>query len=442
MTSQTQITIFLILWLVTAGVILFKSWSKREVNSGLTIIYIARFSLIYFFGALIYTFPWYRYGDIEATLNGFREATYGILAFGFGNLILAPYFMRLFYLPQLNRLNNVNKADAKLLPSLPKMYFLIGIIFYFILFSTIGHLPTINALISVGQQLMVVGVCLACWQAWCEKNKRKLIIWLLLSLSFPFITIINQGFIGYGAMMTLIVFLFTAIFYRPKWKVLIAGALLVYLGLTFYQSYMRDRGELRAVVWGGASITDRVRELTVTLRNPEWFNPFNVEHLERIDARLNQNFLVGVATDYLKRNDYAYGGTVWQSIIALIPRILWPDKPVYAGSPGIVSKYTGLTFAKGTSVGVGQVMEFYINFGTIGVVIGFLVLGIVIALIDFMAGHNLRKGNWQKFVLWFLPGLAFLQVGGSLVEVTSSAGAGIVVAILVNKYVKIITLTK
>jgi hypothetical protein len=282
---------------------------------------------------------------------------------------------------------------------------------------------------------MVIGMCLGCWKAWVEKNKRELLIYLILSISFPFITIIIQGFIGYGTVMTLAVLLFTARLVQPKWKVLITGFLLVYLALTFYQSYMRDRKELRTVIWGKAPVIERVEELYTTLSNTEWFNPLNKEHLIRIDNRLNQNFLVGKSIDYLEKwkKDYAYGKTLYDSLIALIPRIIWPDKPVHAGSPGIVSEYTGLRFSPDTSVGVGQVMEFYINYGTKCVIIGFLILGIIIAIIDTMAGYNLLKGTLNNFVLWILPGLAFLQVGGSLVEVTASAGAGFLVAYLVSR---------
>jgi len=43
------------------------------------------------------------------------------------------------------------------------------------------------------------------------------------------------------------------------------------------------------------------------------------------------------------------------------------------------------------------------------------------------------EDDWQNFALWYLIGISFLQVGGSLVEVTGSAGASVVVALLLNK---------
>jgi hypothetical protein len=132
--------------------------------------------------------------------------------------------------------------------------------------------------------------------------------------------------------------------------------------------------------------------------------------------------------------DFAYGETFWQAVLALVPRFVWPNKPIFAGSPGLVSQYTGFTFAEGTSVGVGQIMEFYINFGTLGVTLGFLILGALITVIDATAGQRLRHGDWQGFALWYLTGISFLSVGGSLVELTSSAGASVITALLVNKY--------
>jgi hypothetical protein len=79
-------------------------------------------------------------------------------------------------------------------------------------------------------------------------------------------------------------------------------------------------------------------------------------------------------------------------------------------------------------------MEFYVNFGTPGVIIGFLIMGILVTTLDVAAAERLALNNLQGFVLWFLPGISLLQVGGSLVEATVSAVASIAVAFLANKY--------
>ena len=88
---------------------------------------------------------------------------------------------------------------------------------------------------------------------------------------------------------------------------------------------------------------------------------------------------------------FAYGATVppW----ALIPRAVWPDKPDVAGSGDIVSEFTGIRFAEGTSVGVGQVMEFYVNFGIPGVLIGFFGLGYLLMWLDQGIMRSLLRGR-------------------------------------------------
>jgi hypothetical protein len=144
---------------------------------------------------------------------------------------------------------------------------------------------------------------------------------------------------------------------------------------------------------------------------------------------------VGAAVNRLHETDgYARGDTLWDALLALIPRALWPDKPVSAGSGDLVNRYTDVKFADGTSVGVGQVLEFYANFGTTGVVIGFAIMGLLITALDLQAADRLARSNLQGFVLWFLPGIALLQVGGQLVELTASAAASVIVALLANKY--------
>jgi hypothetical protein len=148
------------------------------------------------------------------------------------------------------------------------------------------------------------------------------------------------------------------------------------------------------------------------------------ELLSAIEGRLNQNYLVGAAVEHTGVTAvYADGGTLWLAVLALVPRALWPEKPVTAGSMGLVAEYTGLRFARGTSVGLGTILELYINFRRTGVLLGCLLLGIVAGVVDRRARLRLDAGDTTGFAQWFLPALPVLNVGGSFVEMTAASAA-------------------
>ena len=172
---------------------------------------------------------------------------------------------------------------------------------------------------------------------------------------------------------------------------------------------------------------ESIASLTL-VRDFEWLDPTNREHLIALDERLNQNYFVGLAARRIEQGqvDYLHGGSVWEGVLSLVPRVFWPEKPVFGGSPQIVSKMTGLRLSPTTSFGVGNVMEFQINFGIPGVAIGFFVLGWLIGTLDFKAAVAERRGDLGGAILFFLPGIALIQPNGSIVEMTGGAAAALV----------------
>jgi hypothetical protein len=94
-----------------------------------------------------------------------------------------------------------------------------------------------------------------------------------------------------------------------------------------------------------------------------------------------------------------------------------------AGSPKIVSEMTGLRLNADTSFGVGNVMEFQINFGMAGVIGGFAIFGFILRIMDRKAAEADHKGNFASLIMWFLPAVALIQPNGSVVELASGAAA-------------------
>ena len=424
-----NLSFWLHLWLGIVLLIILVQLIKKT-SCGILFAYLTYFGILHWLAATFYQIPWYSYFEPRWVLNGLRESTFAALGIAIGSLILAP--LLLCVLP-FARTAKVQTPD----PRLPKTYILTGLVFYFVIVPTLGQLPTLQAITSSGWNLMVVGLGLTLWKTWHEKKRKKFLIALLVGFTgLPALTILTQGFLGFGAVAFLAVFTFTANFVRPKWQVLLFSLLFGYAAISFYVTYMRDRSLIREMVWGGESSSKRSNQLLSTVKDFEWFDLSNEKHLRRIDDRLNQNWLLGVSVEELSStNDFAYGETLWDAVLALIPRVLWPSKPITAGSGGLVTRFTGIPFAEGTSVGIGHVMEFYVNFGTPSVVIGFIVLGTLVTLFDTYAARCLRHGDWQGFASWFLPALSFLNLGGSLVELTVCLVGSMVLIGFVNKFI-------
>lgn len=429
-----DLSVLLILWMLFAITTVVLRMQRGLPEVGLVWAYLANLWLLHWPGGLIYLLPWYasKQDTQYATVYlGFLQSTIGVFGFLIGAALLSPL---------LHSILTVPKARVPAPPpdwKLPRLYIIIGIVLYLVIMPIAGYIPTATAIASSGAQLVVVGICLRCWHGWHSRNSKMFYTALIIAALIPLGTVVRQGFLGYGAAAVITILCFNGNFIRPRWKVAVASIFVAYFGFSAYVTYMRDRTDIRTTVWGGESMSNRIGMVVNTVMDAELINLRNPQHLDRIDVRLNQNFLVGAAVENLHSRavPYARGETVKDAFLSLIPRALWPDKPIYAGSPDIVSRYTQIRFERGTSVGVGQVMEFFINFGWLGVFMGFVLLGAVIGLFDSWAAQRLWQGDWPQFGAWFLAGLGFIQAGGSLIEVFSTVGAGLACAVLINRHV-------
>lgn len=418
MIVDPELQFWLVVWLLGAVAILVRQW-RAGGGVGLVFAYVLSFAAIHWLAAALYAMPWYSGPSQYFTLVGLRVSAIGLIAFGIGCELGAAVFSR-----QGGRVP-VPVDGREISPRIVVCFIVSGAVFYAGISPLVAGLPTIAGLASTGAWLMIVGVIFGAWNAWQRGHRLVVWIWLAASIVFPAVTVVGQGFLGFGFAAMVVVATFIASVYRPRWHVVVAALLVGYVGLSVYVTYMRDRRDIRAVVWGGAAVGSRLDQLAETLDTMEWFDVENSEHLWRVDDRLNQNHLVGRAVESIDTGlvEPALGGTLIEAALALIPRAIWPNKPVMAGSGDLVSTYTGLTFAGDTSVGIGHVMEWYVNFTMPGVVLGFALFGTVLVYVDRSAFVWLYRGHAGRFAMWFMPGISLLVVGGSFVELTGTAAA-------------------
>jgi hypothetical protein len=300
--------------------------------------------------------------------------------------------------------------------------------------SPLYEIPSVSAAVEKGGGIWMVGVMLGLRAACQHADAKRIGIWFGALMVYPVLMLLLGGFLSYGSAAIILVCSVLTVSTRSHWRVVSGIVVFGFLSLSIFVTYFQHRENIRDQVWGGRPLEARIDSVIDTVKDFEWFDPTNRAHLIALDKRLNQNYFVGLAARRIQDGqvDYLEGESVWEGLQALVPRAFWPEKPVYAGSPQIVSKMTGLALSRDTSFGVGNVMEFQINFGIPGVVVGFFALGWLIGTLDLKAAIAERRGEFGKVILFFLPCVALIQPNGSLVEMFSGSAAALVGAFVWN----------
>jgi hypothetical protein len=420
--------ILLSIWLAVGIGLMWMVGQRERGSAGLPLAYFLGLSIIHI-GAMLAL-------DGEElnslTRDGFEQTVIGMIAFLVG-VITARYA----FVPAPRQRTGASPAQGISPQSLGELnrlallYLCIGGFVYFAVMPFVGSIPSATALVSPLGSLLLVGACLRFWIANESANWPKFWSTMVLLPLLPVTTLTQGGFLGFGTMwaVTIAAFLFAQS--KRKMAYIFAAPAAFFIGLSLFVNYMAARDDIRQLVWyEQASLGDRLQRIADVFVNFEWLDLSNWRHREAIDRRLNQNFLIGVAAARLESGqvEYASGATLGNMIVILVPRAIWPDKPAVGGGGSVVQDFTGIEFAEGTSVGAGQVLEFYANFGTWGVISGFLLFGCLIGRMDLLAIRYLRQGQQSRFLFWFIIGLALLNPGGNLKEVVVSVAGCAVTA--------------
>jgi hypothetical protein len=419
------------LCLINFGLIAFihvLCWSAKRPSVGIPLGYAWLYILNYLIGAVAHALPWSEFKTTPTVTVGLLESTIGMGAFCVGMLAAAVLKLESLRLPW-------ETVAGRTTLRLAYAYSAAGLIFLLVIRPVVIRIPSVGALASSGVYLGLAGLVALGYLYRTRGKARVELAVAFAALSFPLFTSLIMGFTTFGAEAAVFVFMALVAQRRPRWLSVVGMLLVGYLGISFYVTYLRDREGLRESVWGGEAMESRVDKMTGTLRAFEWFSATDTKHLSRLDGRLNHCFLIGSSVDYLGGGgtEFARGQTIQDGMLGLVPRIIWPEKPVVVGSGDLVSQYTGIYFPDGTSVGIGQIMEFYVNFGRVGVLIGMFILGFVIRHLDLICGVGLRDGDLPRFICAFVPALGLLNVLGSLVALAQSFASAVVAVWLVNR---------
>ena len=407
----------LLIWLGLLIALVAFAAPKPGAGGALILSYFLGLSLIHVPGALLFLDPRTILTDGRETETGFTLTVIGMAAF-----VAGAIYARANYGEKIQA-----AASVDAIPVLsPYIWPLIiaGFISYFVLMPLAGQVPSGTALVSSLGALLIIGIWLRFYTANLAANTSRTITTLLLLPLLPLATLAGTGFVGFGIYWALSGITFLFVIARTRFWFFVGAPVSGVLGLSFFAVYLSFRNAVRALVTVQAGLPNILASIQQMFDNFQLLDLSSPLLVYAVDARLNQNYLVGLAAERYQFHeiDLAYGSTV--QLWALIPRALWPDKPQIGGGLDVVSNFTGLTFDQATSVGAGQVLEFYMNFGMPGLILGFFILGIILMRLDLRITEALYSCNMRKLLLYGLPGVALMQPGGNLLEiVVAVAGA-------------------
>jgi hypothetical protein len=429
-----ELDVLLVIWAAMGLVLILLTCRRRVDVAGLALAYFCGLSLIHVPGAFLYVDPTFATSGLfgEWTRRGFEITVVGAVFFVVG-VSVAHAAHKGF--------TRGNGPSSRYLDWLvwrrSLLYMLVGGVSYFVLLPITSDLPGTAAVVSSVASFLIVGLCLRLWGA----MRRSLTgtFWATIAMlpCLPFSTLLAGGFLSFGTAWLIAVAAFLVSVKKRPALVVVLSPVAAYLALSVFVTYMASRNEIRATIWyDRASVGARLERLVASFSEFQLVDFGNDAQRYVLDSRLNQNWLVGAAAMRIDGGDVelAMGDTLGEMVLALIPRVIWPDKPSVAGGNKVVTQYTGITFNNWTSVGLGQVMELYINFGIFGVCVGHFILGFLLGVLDLRSGTALWAADEWAFVSNYIVGLALIAPGGNLKETIVAAVASVVVARLSSKY--------
>jgi hypothetical protein len=425
-----MIAALLIAWAALLAALIGLAIGRSREGGALTLAYFLGLSLIHTPGVLPFlttiSFSTFSQGlsDPIATEVGFKVTVFGMGAFVAGAILARIIDWRRI---ESDGITSYRRSQA--FERIGWRGLAIGAFGYFVLLPLSHNVASLTATISPIAILLILGFWLMLYGAAESGDRRRTRIVLALLPGLPLATLVTGGFLGYGIYWVLSILAFLFVISRHRARFYAATPFVVYLGLSLFVAYMGQRTGIRELVWekqaGLPQRLERVAGIFTSLHPLDLTSPVD---LGTLDSRLNQNVLVGLAVQHIDSGwaQFAYGATV--PIWGLVPRAIWPEKPDIGGGRTVVAEFTGIHFWEDTSVGTGQVFEFYVNFGIAGVLAGFLLLGFALMWLDRGIMRALDRGDMRGLLLRALPGLALLQPGGNLLEIIVAVVAAIVLS--------------
>lgn len=278
----------------------------------------------------------------------------------------------------------------------------------------IGHiaflyLPSLQNIPSLGQFLDPVGYVAygIFYIIWARRKLPSIQVWLLLGVFVPLEVIKGFATGSLAQVMLLGLFIMIVIWYERKRIPLV----LILVTALFLVTFNSVKLEYRYLTWveGRFSLNsiEKVFEsaqLFVDLAIKYHTNPPKAANDDEspLISIIGRTGTIAVFSQVIEdtptRVNYWGGETYLPLFTKFIPRFLWPDKPTEIIANQFGRRYGYLAWNDFyTAFNLPWIIEMYVNFGTIGVLAGMPLVGVLLAFIE--QKLNNPKMNPMEFVI-------------------------------------------
>jgi hypothetical protein len=277
--------------------------------------------------------------------------------------------------------------------------------------------------IVVMAEMSLIGLCLL--TIWSLSYAPKLFPFVCGLVTIEMLVGVVQ-FTKLQVLLPILMLLVGMYVHKLTWARIVLGLLVVAFTIEFMQplvSYARDEFNART---GGnrehASIGIRFEILA------SYFDPFRRRYSnEAAGEGLMRICYVNAATFAISQYDRGLAGNSFRNLaIALVPRVLWPDKPLLQEGGEFATAAAG--FDVQNSVSPGLYAEAYWNFGWFGVPVVMPVISVFLTMMSRYSLWILREERW----IFFPIALIGMKLGLSMdmMFVSLFAGTGAIIIVL------------
>ncbi|HUN21920.1 MAG TPA: hypothetical protein PK299_02170 [Anaerolineales bacterium] len=287
------------------------------------------------------------------------------------------------------------------------IFIFIGLIATTLLFfsSKLG-LSSLNVFLVNAENLVNLGVILSIIYSRQQNNPSFFYKILFIYILYLLIKAVSSGHLGFGIGFLLQISIVYVFIYNFSKKSVFQLIIFIPILIIIANSWLSVRGIIRNGSIRELRLDQQVSQLVISL-SEDIQSESSQSPLEGIYGRVDMSSILIAQTTYQpKYQPFVYGKTIIDSLYFVVPRIIWRNKPIVTGGSAYVSKFTGLTFAKGTSVDLPYQFELFANWGWFGVFGGLFVIGYFIGTIERVTINY--AGNIPIFLglFGFLGGIA------------------------------------